>query len=101
MRTKLIIVIVVLVAAVVAAFTWREYRKACCVEPPPEEIAPIEIVDDVDPEPVFERDVPLTIEGSPEGLYKDLDDAFQRAGERPDIELDTLEAPTPPTREDG
>ena len=101
MRTKHIalFIIAALLAIALAVFAWRQFR-APAVDTPVEEAAPVELLEQVDPEPVFSDDDAATQVPSPQGLYDDLDAALERAGEKPELTLDRVEPPTltPPQR---
>ena len=96
MRTKHIVVLIIaaLLAIGLAVFAWLQLRA------PPSEAEPVEILEQVDPEPVFSDDDAAAHVPSPQGLYDDLDAALERAGEKPELTLDRVEPPTltPPQR---
>ena len=96
MRTKHIalFIIAALLAIALAVFAWLQLRA------PPSEAEPVEILEQVDPEPVFSDDDAATQVPSPQGLYDDLDAALERAGEKPELTLERVEPPTltPPQR---
>ena len=96
MRTKHIalFIIAALLAIALAVFAWLQLRA------PPSEAEPVEILEQVDPEPVFSDDDAAAHVPSPQGLYDDLDAALERAGEKPELTLDRVEPPTltPPQR---
>lgn len=101
MRTKpVIIVVVLIVVAIAIAWALRERDAA----PPPADTAP-------EVEAAMPSDVPVAkpiveaaeipdITPSPQGLYDDLDAAFERAGRKPELELPRAQTPdlAPPER---
>ena len=102
MRTKhIILVIVIVVLALAAALAWRSsLREAPIDDVGDAEVLLPAVIETVDPEPVFGDDEPPAFEASPEGLYDDLDAAFERAGEKPPLTLEPVAPPalTPPQR---
>ena len=101
MRTKHIILLIVaaLLGIALVAFAWLQLRTPPA-DTPVEEAAPVEVLEQVDPEPVFSDDDAAALAPSPQGLYDDLDAALERAGEKPELTLERVEPPTltPPQR---